>query len=113
MDIEALLDHAKDTMTVKRVFGEPIERNDVVVIPVAVVVGGGGGGQSEDRPGRPGNESGAGFGVWARPIGVYVIRGESVVFRPAIGVSPLLVLGVAYLLSRLRRARRGRTTSPS
>ena len=80
MDIEALLDHAKDTITVKRVFGEPIERNDLLVIPVAVVVGGGGAGRSEGRPDRPGKESGGGFGVWARPIGVYVVRGDRVLF---------------------------------
>ena len=80
MDIEALLDHAKDTITVKRVFGDPIERNDVLVIPVALIVGGGGGGRSEDRPDRPGKESGGGFGVWARPIGVYVVRGDRVLF---------------------------------
>jgi len=113
MDIETLLSDAKDTMTVKRVFGEPIERNDVLVIPVAVVLGGGGGGRSEDRPGRPGKESGGGFGVWARPIGVYVVGGDRVKFRPAINVVPLLMLCATYLLSRLLRARTGRTTSVS
>lgn len=113
MDIEALLDHAKDTITVKRVFGEPIERNDVLVIPVAAVVGGGGGGWSEGRPDRPGKESGGGFGVWARPIGVYVVRGDSIKFRPTINIAPLLMLGAAYLLSRLLRGRRGRTATGS
>jgi len=54
MDIEALLDHAKDTITVKRVFGEPIERNELLVIPVAVVVGGGGAGRSEGQTRPPG-----------------------------------------------------------
>ena len=33
-----------DLLTVRRVFGEPVVRDDVTVIPVARVVGGGGGG---------------------------------------------------------------------
>ena len=102
MDIDALLASAKDTITVKRVFGEPVERDGTLIIPAAVVVGGGGGGQRQGQPDRPG-ETGGGFGVWARPIGVYVVRDGRVQFRPAIDVVPLAI-GAALLMPWLLRA---------
>ena len=43
MDAQQILDQANDAITVRRVFGEPIERDGVTVVPVAVVFGGGGG----------------------------------------------------------------------
>jgi uncharacterized spore protein YtfJ len=77
-NVDELLAGARDAMTVKRVFGDPIERNGVTVIPAAVVRGGaGGGGDSE-------NNGGGGFGLMAKPIGVYVIRGEDVRWQPAV-----------------------------
>ena len=102
MDIDALVRATKDTVTIKRVFGEPVECDGVVVIPAAVVVGGGGAGQSEGNKEPPGG-SGGGFGMWARPIGVYVVRDGRVGFRPAIDVIPLAVL-LTLLLPRLVRA---------
>ena len=44
MDIHEVLNHARDAMTVKRVFGDPYEKDGVTVIPVANVMGGAGGG---------------------------------------------------------------------
>jgi hypothetical protein len=35
MDIRELLDRAGDTITVRRVFGEPYEKDGLVVIPAA------------------------------------------------------------------------------
>jgi len=99
VNVDSLMAAAKDTATVGRVFGEPIERDGVVLIPVAIVVGGGGGG-SDDRPEKKG--SGGGFGVWARPLGVYVIRGGQVEFRPALDALTL-TLGAAFLVSRVLR----------
>ena len=51
MDVDALLAAAQDTANVKRVFGEPIERDGTLVIPVAVVAGGGGGGGRDSAAG--------------------------------------------------------------
>lgn len=103
MDIDALLNSATDTLTIKRVFGEPIERDGLLVIPVAVVAGGGGGGRREGQPDQPGSESGGGFGMWARPIGAYIVQGERVAFRPAIDIVPLALVA-AFAASRLLRA---------
>lgn len=58
---------AQDAVTVRRVYGEPYERNDVTVILAARVAGGGGGGRGEHPSGR-GSGSGGGFGIGARPV---------------------------------------------
>jgi hypothetical protein len=67
----AFIERARDVLTVRRVFGDPIERDGVTVIPAANVRGGGGGGGGE---GPNGQGSGGGFGVSATPAGAYVIR---------------------------------------
>jgi uncharacterized spore protein YtfJ len=89
----ALLDSlrgSRDAMSVRRVFGEPIEVDGVTVIPVARVVGGGGGGAG-DGAGEveTGSGFGTGFGVVAHPVGVYAVREGQVEWRPAVDVSRL------------------------
>jgi uncharacterized spore protein YtfJ len=71
-------DKARDLITVERVFGDPFEKDGATIIPVAAVTGGGGGG-GQDATGEGGESAyGGGFGVGARPVGVYVIRNGSV-----------------------------------
>lgn len=100
----------RDAITVKRVFGEPFQKNGVTVIPAASVVGGGGGGQGEN-PQDSGTHrgSGTGFGLAARPAGAYVIRGDEVSWQPAIDanriVAGLFVLMTLKLLLGRRRRR--------
>lgn len=108
MDIDALLASARDTANVKRVFGEPIERDGTLIIPVAMVAGGGGGGGRDAEPDKPG-EAGGGFGVWARPIGVYVVRDGRADFRPAIDITTLALcaaLLAPWLVAAWTRRRR-------
>jgi uncharacterized spore protein YtfJ len=50
MDVETLLKQAREVATVRRVFGEPIERDGVTVVPVAAVRGGGGGATAPTPP---------------------------------------------------------------
>ena len=87
MDIQNVLTGAQDAMTARRVFGDPIQVNDVTVLPVAVVGGGGGGGA------KTADQGGVGFGVSARPAGVYVIRGGNAVWRPAVDVNRVILGG--------------------
>ncbi len=103
MDIQELLSQVRDTMTVRRVFGEPYEKNGVTVIPVARVMGGGGGGTGEGEQGKGG---GGGFGVGATPAGVYVIKGGEVSWRPAVDVNRVILGGqiVAVMLLLTIRA---------
>jgi uncharacterized spore protein YtfJ len=79
-NIDELLEGARDTITVRRVYGEPIEQEGLTLVPAAAVRGGGGGGGDSEGNG------GGGFGVAARPVGAYVIRDGEVAWRPAVDV---------------------------
>jgi uncharacterized spore protein YtfJ len=99
MNVDTLLNQARDALTVKRVFGDPIERDGVTVIPVANVVGGGGGG------GGAAGE-GAGFGMRATPAGMYVIKNGNVRWEPAFDLNRTILGGqiVAIVLFLTIRA---------
>lgn len=112
MEIEEVVNGVRDALTVKRVFGEPYEKDGVTIIPAAVVRGGAGGG-SAPAEGAPGEAkgSGTGFGINARPVGIYVIRGETVKYRPAIDLNRIIagaqiVAAIAFITVRtIARAR--------
>ncbi|MGK8507632.1 sporulation protein [Nocardia asiatica] len=104
MKIDEVLASAKDAMTVHRVYAEPVERDGAVLIAAAAVSGGGGGGGGTDEGGQEG--SGVGFGVGAKPVGVYVLRDGRVSWRPAIDVNRLItVVGVVAVTALLVGAR--------
>lgn len=102
----AFIERAQDVLTVRRVYGEPIERNGVTVIPAATVGGGGGGGGGggQDRAGQRGTGYGGGFGVSAKPAGAFIVRPDgSVTWRPAIDVNRTIFMGqlvaIVFLLT--------------
>jgi uncharacterized spore protein YtfJ len=107
---------ARDALSVRRVFGEPIEIGGVTVIPVARVAGGvgGGGGEGTDagNSGTSGTGFGTGFGLSASPVGVYEIRDGQAEWKPAVDVTRLVhgfqVLAgiVAVCVTLVRRRRR-------
>ena len=92
MEIQEVIAQARDAITVKRVFGEPYEKNGVTVIPAARVQGGAGGGGGEGPEGQ-GKGSGTGFGLSARPVGAYLIRGDEVTWRPAVDLNRIVLGG--------------------
>jgi uncharacterized spore protein YtfJ len=99
-NIDELLGGARDAISVRRVYGDPIERDGVTIIPAAAVRGGGGGG------GDAGGDGGMGFGVSGRALGVYVLENGHVRWQPAIDVNRLVIVGaVLLLLFGLRRRR--------
>jgi uncharacterized spore protein YtfJ len=110
MDLPEAISNARDSITAKRVYGEPYERNGVTVIPAAVVMGGGGGGEGDQGNGPTG--SGGGFGLRARPVGAYVVRGEKVGWQPALDLNRVILgcqlLGLAAILLTHRRLMRRR-----
>jgi uncharacterized spore protein YtfJ len=106
--IEELVKGHRDAVSVKRVFGEPYQRNGVTVIPAAKVMGGGGGGAGESPDGK-GQGSGTGFGIAAKPAGAFVIRGDDVKWEPAVDINRviagILTLGALALLLAFRQSR--------
>ncbi len=90
MDVQDVITQARDAITVRRVFGEPYEKNGVTVIPVARVHGGAGGGGGEGPEGQ-GKGSGSGFGMSARPVGAFLIKGNDLTWRPAVDVNRVVL----------------------
>jgi uncharacterized spore protein YtfJ len=95
-NVDQMWKGTRDAVTVKRVYGEPVEREGVTLIPAAAVRGGAGGGGDSQGNG------GGGFGVVARPIGAYVIRNGQVSWRPAVDLNRVVLLAAAllYLIAR-------------
>jgi uncharacterized spore protein YtfJ len=91
-NVGRMIEQARDAMTVRRVFGDPYEKNGVTVIPAARVQGGAGGGGGEGPEGQ-GSGTGGGFGVNAKPAGAFVVRGDDVDWRPAIDVNRIIMGG--------------------
>lgn len=94
VNVNEVIERARDVMTVQRVFGEPIQSNGLMLVPVAAVRGGGGGGGGPDPQGG-GEGGGAGFGMLARPVGAYVIRGDQVEWQPALDTTRMITAGAA------------------
>jgi uncharacterized spore protein YtfJ len=107
MRIMQSLQGATDALTVKRVFGDPYEKDGLTVIPAALVIGGGGGGGGTDEKGQEGE--GGGFGVIARPAGAYVIKDGEVRWRPAIDPHRVLLVLALVVVASLRRRRADRS----
>jgi len=77
------------TANAKSIYGEPVERDGVTVIPVAKVAYGfgGGGGKKENEEG-----SGGGGGVMVTPVGYIEIKNGQTRFRPTL--DPLALVPV-------------------
>jgi uncharacterized spore protein YtfJ len=97
-NVDELLEGAREAITVKRVYGDPIEGDGATIVPAAAVRGGGGGGGDSEGNG------GGGFGVQARPVGAWVIRDGDVTWKPAVDVNRVAVfaflLGLVFALRR-------------
>jgi uncharacterized spore protein YtfJ len=98
-----LLEHigrAEEAFTVRRVFGEPYEKDGVTIIPAARVQGavGGGGGEA---PGGEGG-TGTGFALSSKPFGVFLLKDGDVSWKPAVDVNRMIlgaqIVAVAALL---------------
>lgn len=104
MDIDDVMTKAQDALTVRRVFGGPVQHNGMTVIPVAKVRGGAGGGGGEGPDGE-GKGSGAGFGLTAEPVGAFLLQGDEVTWRPTIDVNRILLGAEVVAIVALLTAR--------
>lgn len=109
MDAKELFQQFRDLFTVRTVFGDPIEREGVTLVPVAHVWGGGGGGEGEashHRGQQGGGEGGGGEalptrgtgwggggGGFAHAVGAYVIKDGDVKWQPVVDVNKVILGG--------------------
>jgi uncharacterized spore protein YtfJ len=107
MRVEELLENAREAIGAlqgKRVYGEPYEKNGLTVIPAATVRGGGGGGGGggEGPEGKGhGSGGGGGFGLVARPVGAWVIKGDEVTWKPALDLNRVILGGQLVTIALL------------
>ncbi len=92
MDVSELLDRTRENFGAQRVFGQPIQAGELLVVPAARVQGGAGGGGGSG-PQNQGSGSGAGYGISARPAGAYVLQGGKLRWRPAVDVNRIILGG--------------------
>lgn len=122
-DANLPIEAARDSLNVRRAFGEAYQAEGATVIPVAKVMGGSGmgfgsgsGGESDDErrgPHAEGAGGGGGFGARVKPLGVYEVRDGQVTWQPAIdynraiigGQVLLAIVAVAYACVRRTRHR--------
>ena len=88
---------AKDALTVRRVYGDPYEKERVTFIPAARVAGGGGGGSGRDENGPQGE--GGGFGMNANPAGAFVIKDGKVRWQPAVDPNRVFTAVAAVIVA--------------
>jgi uncharacterized spore protein YtfJ len=87
---------------VSSIFGEPVEREGLTVIPVAKVrFGFGGGGGSGSREGDEGSGGGGGGGGLVSPIGYIEVRDDGAEFKRITSPADLLPLAAAASLAAL------------
>ncbi|MCB2224709.1 MAG: sporulation protein [Actinobacteria bacterium] len=112
MQVDEILGRAGDNDVARMVFGEPIDRDGVTMVPVARIARGGGGG-TDAREGR--QDAGGGFGVIARPLGAYRIAGGKVTWVPAVDVTRIAIGGqvmfAVVMMLLFRSIRKGRRRS--
>jgi len=99
MQVEELISSARDVVSVKRVYGDPYEKNGLTVIPAATVRGGGGGGSGETEAGEP--QAGGGFGMMARPSGAWIIEDGDATWKPAVDVNRIVLGGQVIAMTAI------------
>lgn len=107
---EKLAGKLGDSARAAAVFGEPVEREGLTIIPVARArwgLGGGSGGGRRADGGGLGGGLGGGGGATVTPVGYIEIRGDGARFRPVIDVKVIAACALSaislLLLPLLRR----------
>jgi uncharacterized spore protein YtfJ len=93
----------REAITKQIVFGEPVEREGVTVIPAATVFGGGGFGAGEEpKPDGPSAGGGGGYGVAAWPAGAFEITDGQVKWHRSFDATRVAVTAIFFGAMALR-----------
>jgi uncharacterized spore protein YtfJ len=112
--VKNVVDGVRDSFTVGRVFGEPISKDGVMIVPATRIAGGGGGGGgsdgSHDRSTADSGPDvagglGMGFGGVSKPAGAFVFKDGDVRWVPIVNRDLVAVLRAAILALSLMTAR--------
>ena len=87
--VESLAERIGGRAGAATVFGEPVERDDVTVIPVARAAWGFGGGSGTRAEGEDGEGGGGGAMAW--PVGYIELSGGTTRFRPIVDLRPFVI----------------------
>jgi uncharacterized spore protein YtfJ len=94
--VETAMNKMRENLKPDLVYGEAIERDGALFLPAAKVRGGGGGGGDAE------GSNGGGFGLTAKPAGMYVIRDGTASWQPAIDLNRVIlggqIVGIVALL---------------
>jgi uncharacterized spore protein YtfJ len=102
--VERLAERVGASFGAATLFGEPVERGEVTVIPVSRAAFGFGGGSGPEQVGGAGG--GGGGSAW--PVGYIELRGSETRFRPIIDPRPLVLAAAFGLATGLVAAARRR-----
>ena len=100
MEPKNLISNGRDLASVRRVYGEPYEKNGVTVIPAATVTGIGGSGDSNEDRSTDSNRDRA-FGLTARPSGAWIVEEGRVTWKPAVDVNRIVFGGQIIALAAI------------
>ncbi len=98
--IDELLSQGQNVLSANRVYSEPYEKNGVALITAASIRGGLGGGEGDSGEGEPVG-SGGGFGMTARPVGAYLIKGDEVSWISAADTTRVILFSQVVLVVSL------------
>lgn len=101
MNIDTVMERAREAVVATRVYEPPFERDGVTVIPASRIRGGGGGGSE----GAESPNAGGGFGVMAAPAGAVVIHDGEVEWIPAVDRNLTVVAGTVVAILSLMTVR--------
>lgn len=104
MDPKEAFGSVRETLSARQVFGDPVERDGVTVIPAATVIGTGGGGggtkpSGDDEGGEPVTGAGMGAGLFAWPSGAFEIREDRVTWRPTLDITRIVLAALGVVLA--------------
>jgi uncharacterized spore protein YtfJ len=111
-ELRNVLDQLHESGDARTVYGEPVEREGVTVIPVARIGYGFGGGFGRgDEESDAGSGGGIGAGLGASPVGVVEITDHDTRFVPIPGRRQQAMVAATFLLGLVLGALLGRGRS--